>query len=387
MRGLWHIVLLSVCTGCVDRYTPPLNEDTSKFLVVDGNISTDGSATVRLARSVPLTHADNFPAESNAIVSIETTSGRTFDLVESDPAIYTASNLNFDLDDHFTLHIKTLDGREYQSDEVQIYPTPPVDAISWNITDARDLLEIRLDAKDPNPNATGLYLWDCIETYQYHAAVFAGWKIVDGTPVERDPDEIYYMCWRDLVRPSVMLNANYLADNVISKFAVARLEKGDDKLMIRYSVLVKQRAISEGEYAFRTQLQSSTEQQGTLFSVIPGTVVGNVHSTTDPGEYVLGYFRAQDVKERRIFIDYNDLPKDFQIVKGIPADCQTRVTCPVPSNVGFDCTPVPQLGPDALITSANSNGAGVILSYNWVTRACGDCRYYDGTTVRPPFWQ
>jgi hypothetical protein len=387
MRALRSVLLMMICISCIDRYTPPLNEDTSRFLVVDGYLNADGTAAVHLARSVPLTHANFFPSEHDAVVTIETASGKTFDLIEGDSATYTASNLDFDADDHFTLHIKTKDGHEYQSDEVQSYPTPPVDNITWNITNARDLLEIRVDATDPNPDATGLYLWDCIETYQYHAAVFSGWKLVNGQPFEREPDEIYYMCWRDVTRPSVILNANYLTDNVISKFAVARLEKGGTELMIRYSLLVKQRAISEAEYAFRTQLQSSTEQQGTLFSVIPGTVVGNVHSITDPGEYVLGYFRAQDIKERRIFIDYKDLPKDFQIVKGIPSDCEPRKTCPVPSNVGFDCTPVTQLGADVLITSANTNGAGVISSYNWVTRACGDCRYYDGTSIRPPFWE
>jgi len=365
---------------------PPLNDDTSKFLVVDGNISADGSATVRLARSTPLTHADYFPLERNALVTIETSSGEAFDLIEGDSATYLASDLSFNEKDRFTLDIKTKDGREYRSDEVELYPTPPIDNISWDITPARDLLEIRVDAVDTNPDATGLYLWDCIETYQYHAAVFSGLKIVNGTPTEREPDELYYMCWRNVTRPAVTLNTNYLADNVISKFTVARLEKDDDKLMIRYSLLVKQRAVSEAEYAFRTQLQNSTEQQGTLFSVIPGTVVGNIHSTTDPNEYVLGYFRAQDVKERRVFIDYDELPEDFQFQKGIPGDCEPRKTCMIPGGQGWDCTTVENLGSDALITSANTNGAGVIQSYNWVTRACGDCRYFGGTTVIPPFW-
>src|SRR5690348_29608 len=77
MRALQSIILVILSVGCVEPYMPPLNEDTSKFLVVDGYVSSDGSAVVHLGRSVPLTHADNFPPESKAVVTIRSSSGKT----------------------------------------------------------------------------------------------------------------------------------------------------------------------------------------------------------------------------------------------------------------------------------------------------------------------
>jgi hypothetical protein len=186
-----------------------------------------------------------------------------------------------------------------------------------------------------------------------------------------------------------MLSTNYLTENLIKSHQVAIIAKGSEKISVRYSILIKQRAISEAEYAFRTQVQNSTEQQGSLFSVIPGTVVSNVHSLTNSNEYVLGYFRAQHVQERRFFIDRSDLPPSF-LVPQPSSGCQTEQTCAIvdggPGSGRINCIPLELLGSDALITSANTDGRGVVLSYNFVTAGCGDCRMSGGTIVRPPFW-
>jgi hypothetical protein len=147
--------------------------------------------------------------------------------------------------------------------------------------------------------------------------------------------------------------------------------------------------ISEEEYVFRTQLQKSTEELGSLFAVIPGAVVSNIHSITDPGEYVLGYFRGQQVQERRLFINNADLPKAFQFPHS-QAGCQTEVSCSVDPALGgaqqFNCIDVHTIGSNTLIVSANTNGAGVVKSFNVVSAACGDCRYKGGTLTRPSFW-
>lgn len=358
-------------------------------IVVDGYLSTDGTAQVKLTRSIPLTDGGWAPNEKHANVTIESSAGDIYSLTEGDSALYTAAGIPVSFDAQYTLHIRTADGSEYTSDQVQAYPTPPIDNIFYTLGAGRETFEVRIDATDPNPDATGYYLWDCIETYEYHAPVFAGYKIVNGQPIERDPSEVVYTCWRDVTNPSVVLDANYLEENDIQAQRVVIVGNNSPKLAIKYSVLVKQRAISEAEYAFRTQLQKSNEQQGNLFSVVPGAVVGNVHSA-DPEEYVLGYFRAQDVTERRLFIERWDLPDGFFIQPPSPS-CQTEKTCDIGPGPGrvqqFGCFTVDMLGPSALVTSANTNGAGVVESYNFVIAACGDCRYYGGTTTRPSFWE
>lgn len=386
MKALRYFFLLVICVSCIDPYMPPVSSEQASFLVVDGYISIDGTANVKLSRSIPLSLSTEFPKEKNATVSIKSSSGEVFTLTETDSATYAASNLDVSFDEKYTLSVRTANGSEYTSDEVQPYTTPPIDDVIITVPEKRDLLEIRLSSTDPNPNATGYYLWDAVETYQYHAPVFAGWKRVNGEPVERDPSEVLYTCWRDAIRPSVMFSTKPLSENVISRFAVARVEKGSEKLSMRYSILLKQRAISEGEYAFRTQLQKTSEQQGGIFAVMPGAVVGNVNSKNSK-EFVLGYFRAQQVTEKRFFINFLDLPEDFQILQTLPPGCSPIRTCPVPTPPSyFDCTPLEQLGNDVLITTAITNDRGGIIGYYYVVTACGDCRYKGGYVERPPFW-
>lgn len=385
MKFLRYFFLVALCVSCIDPYIPPFSLEKASFIVVDGYISIDGTAYVKLSRSIPLSSDVAFPRERDATVTIKSTSGETFSLTEVD-SIYIASNLNVSADERYTLNIKTTDGGEYVSDEVQVYSTPPIDDIMFSFPEKRDLLEIRVSAKDPNPNSTGFYLWDMIETYEYHAPIYAGFKIDGDRIIEREPEEILYFCYRDVVKPSVMLSTKSLSENVISKFAVARVEKGSEKLSARYSILVKQRAISEAEFAFRTQVQKTSEQQGGIFAVMPGTVVGNVRSQ-NPDEFVLGYFRAQELKEKRFFIEFEDLPKDFQIPQeGVPT-CAPIKTCDIPLPPQyFDCTPLDNLSDDVLIVTSNTDGRGVITSYNYVVTACGDCTYRGGKTTPPPFW-
>lgn len=390
MRGRRSIIIiLLISASCLDPYLPPVTKERSAFLVVDGYIDMNGTARVRLSRSIPLSSLGHVPSEKNATVTIRSSSGETFTLVERDSATYMASNLPVAIDKKYTLYVRTANGSEYTSDEVTPYHTPPIDEVALSFPASRDYLEIRVSATDPDPNATGYYLWDVEETYKYHAPVFAGFKIPPngGLPVEREPDELFYYCYKDVIKPSVMTTTKNLTENVVSRFSVALIEKGSEKLSIRYSILIKQRAISEKEYAFRTQLQKSSEQQGSLFAVIPGTVVGNVKSGS-ADEYVLGYFRAQHLVERREFIEFDDLPADFQILQTRPSECAPRVTCKTVPNVTntTDCLPWESLGPEALITSSNTDGRGVVESYNYVITACGDCRYRGGKVTPPPFW-
>jgi len=385
MRRQLSLLFLALCVACVEAYVPSVNLNSLTALVVDGYIASNGTASVKLSHSIPTTAKDYFPLERNATVTIQSSSGKIFSLQEGDSAVYAASNLPLSNNETYTLHIKTSKGDEYRSDEIRILPSPAIDDVFFTVSSSGNEIEVRLDAADTNPDATGFYLWDCIETYEYHAPFYAGWKLVNHQPVERQPDEVLYTCWRDVKKPSVIYSTNALVRNVISQQVVSVIPKGSDKLTVRYSVLIRQRAISEGEYNFRKQLQNTTEQTGSIFSVIPGSVVSNVHSVNNEEEYVLGYFHGKDVVERRFFIDRTELPESFRV----PIDkknCEIYETCPVGGG-GFNCIPVEQLSDNALITSANTNESGVILNYNYTISACGDCTYQGGTTTKPSFWK
>jgi hypothetical protein len=122
-----------------------------------------------------------------------------------------------------------------------------------------------------------------------------------------------------------------------------------------------------------------------LFSQIPGTVIGNVHSITDPGEYVLGYFRAQEVHELRYFIDADrhPLPPGFY-TKIIPL-CQPEAPCGALGS-GGGCVDASALSDAAGIVgiTLDANFNPVIATF--ASAECTDCTLKGGVTKKPPFW-
>lgn len=388
MRGIRSVVFLAICISCIDPYDPRLNSYDLNMLVVDGGINSDGTASVLLNRSVDMTMSSLLnPKESNATVTIKSSSGEIYTLNETAEGVYKAADLKVNDNDRFTLNITTSSGSHYQSDDMKIYSTPAIDSVYWVVAPNGQNLEIRVDAKDSNPEATGYYLWDCTETYQYHAQVHSAYMLVNHKAVTRMPEEEVYTCWKDGIVPSTVFTTNDLTQNRISAIPIASIEKYSRKISVKYSILVRQRAISEAEYTFRSQLKKSNEQTGGIFSVLPGSVVSNVHSIENPNEFVLGYFRAQDVKQRRIFIDYDDLPGDFQ--QQIPIKCTLEDTCPTgqPPPVIYNCVNIMALGSGAMITGVITNSNREQISVTFTSSECADCRSWGGTTTKPLFWE
>ncbi|MEI9918919.1 MAG: DUF4249 domain-containing protein [Bacteroidota bacterium] len=383
MRKLIAFVFL--CAGCLDPYFPPASTGNINALVIDGFIDANGTASVRLVRSIPLDGKDAPPKESGATITIESSNGDTFFLHEDSVGLYLANNLAVDKTSAYTLHIVTSDEADYRSEAMKIYSTPTIDSIYWKISESEQL-EIRADSHNTDPNSTGYYILNSIETYEYHAAVFCHFKLVNHMAVERLPEEEVFVCYRSVQTPGVIGTTKGLRENRLSGARVTSIKRTSEKIAVRYSILVKQRTISEEEFTYQRLLQAYTEQQGSLFAQIPGTIASNIHSTTNPDEYVLGYFRAQEVTERRFSIDtyHNALPPDFY-QRVVQTGCTPEATCDYPGvnpRPEGGCVPSSAVGPSAGIVTAIVGSPGFVF----VESGCGDCTQKGGTTIRPPYW-
>ena len=383
-RHLRFVLIVLLCVGCLEPYAPPISAGSDNSLVVDGHLDSNGSATVKLTRAIPLSSFAVPPLEEEAIVTITSSSGEIFNLVETQPGNYSVDKLTVNKQATYSLHIRTSDGNEYVSDEVQIHPTPSIDKVYYSVSATGDGLEIKADSRDTNPNTTGYYLWESIETYQYHSTYFSRYKRVDGQPILRRPFEYVDTCWREERVPIITTSTNKLSENFISGKVLTTINLQSPKISMRYSMLVRQRAISGQEYTYRTQL-AKTEKQGTLFAEIPGSVVSNLHSTTNANEFVLGYFRGQEIKEKRIFIDRLELPLELQVTA--PDEiCDLEGTCPtrVPSTGPNQCIDVELLSENKIIISSYEVQNAIV--YLFTPIECGDCRQRGGVTRKPDFW-
>jgi hypothetical protein len=377
------VALLFLCAGCLEPYSPPTSSGNLNALVVDGFIDANGSASVILTRSIPLDGLMNIPKESGAVVTVESSGGETFSLHEDATGSYSAKGLAVDKTSTYTLHITTSNGDAYASDAMKIYSTPPIDSVYFTIDPFKGL-EIRVDSHSDDPDSPGYYLLNGVETYEYHAAVYAHWKLVNHVAVERLPEEYLYVCYKDERTKNVLASTKGLKANRVTGARLSIIERTSPKISYKYSILVRQRAISEEEYTYQRLLLTTTEQQASLFAQIPGAVIGNIHSTSNPGEYVLGYFSAQEVKELRYFIKpLLQLPEGFFIKTFMP-NCQPEATCGAGGAGG--CIDGSAISDQAGIVGVVFDTSNNPIGFTWVYGECADCTMKGGTTKVPSFW-
>ena len=89
--------------------------------------------------------------------------------------------------------------------------------------------------------------------------------------------------------------------NEIKGFILQSIGPPDDRLNIKYSILVKQYVISRDFYNYFRRIRESNEETGGIYEKTPAQILGNIHCCDDE-ENALGYFMASAVKTKRIFI-------------------------------------------------------------------------------------
>lgn len=373
-----------IASACLEPYQPPAILGDVDVLVVDGFLnSTDGSATVRLSHANALSSQNKIKPESNATVSIHTEGGTFLTLTEQDSGMYTAAGLNIDPAAKYQLSVRTIDQNEYFSDYVEIKQSPAIDSITWEAKE--DGLNILVNAHDAM-GSTQYYRWDYVETWEYHAPVLSQFKLVNKQPVYRDPAELIYTCWRTVPSTKISIASTVrLAEDVIYNYPIVFLQMGSSKISVKYSILVKQRAISKNEFAFLEQLQKTTESLGGLFDPQPSQVTGNIHNITNPSDPVLGYFSAGSVNEERFFLNFYDLPDHLN--KFPRPGCQVDTVCLVRSMPPpYQCSlAVADLSGTELIGHALYSGP-FLNGYTLTNAVCADCRAQGGTLTKPAFW-
>ena len=122
-------------------------------------------------------------------------------------------------------------------------------------------------------------------------------------------------------------------------------------------------------------MKKNTEATGSIFDAQPSELVGNVHSTSNPSEIVIGFVDASMVQSKRSFIKNTEL-KDWNYA----SPC-------VISEIKNSEDSITKVHNSLLPgTAAKYSPFGGILSYYFATPECVDCRILHGTNVKPSYW-
>jgi hypothetical protein len=387
---------LLLFSSCKKPYAPPAITSGPSHLVVEGSINTGADSTIiRLTHTIPLSTPSDTPppAELSATVSVESDANATYPLSEIGDGYYATAGLNLNAANKYRLKIITAGNKVYESDFVPVRNSQDIDSVSYKALNTG--VQINVSTHDPS-NSSRYYKYAYDETWiihsDYHSYSMVSkttdvyGNIID-TIIYRDELHQIFTCWAGQKSSTIVLGStDKLAKDVLSNLPILFIDSHSEKLGARYSILVKQQALTKEAFEYYQQLSKNTEKLGGMFDPQPSLLAGNIHNTADPAEQVIGFVTAGTTAQKRIFIDANKLPAESQYIPQHPFDqCKLDTFLffnpatkqnDVESNIYHgNAIPVLPVGPPGHPPAGYSASGGI----------CVDCTLR-GTNVRPSFW-
>lgn len=363
--SILYIILINV--GCKDPYYINVEARDLNVLVVEGKITGNTTPSYAyLTRTVNVNDRSELVVELGASVYVQDENGLAFELVYSNVNQRYEGFANTEMGKNYRIFIRTSEGKEFASAYTELLNTPDIGDI--NFERVYDGLALKLNTEDPT-NKAKYFHWTFEEDWEIRSAYYSTvWydQITDRLVDSAMSTQFY--CYKNSRSTSIILGTT---DNLNSSKLVDHrfhlIANADDRLSVRYSILVRQYASSLEGYKFLDLMRKNTESIGSIFDPQPSELVGNVVCLNDPDERVLGFVDASIEKSKRIFIDNAQVENwNFRlncVAYDVPTDSTTFY---------FPAIYLPYDRGDRTIPSA--------------TNYCVDCRLRGGNNNKPAFW-
>lgn len=312
-KVMFFFVLTSLFYTCIEPIPATVGNNSNALLVVDALISNENTSyQVRLSRSIANIDQDVIP-ETGAEVSIEDDQGIVVSFTETEDGIYKTNPSEFvgTPGRTYTLHIRTKDKNVYESDPSTMLSPSSIDNIYYVPGNHPDSvaegsftgLRMFIDGHAGNDD-TEYLRWTYNEDWKF--AIPFGSNLEIPTQDGRwEPIESKKYCWKSDVSHKINILAfGNQSEKIIKDKELFFIDsENSDKLVLRYSALVKQYSITKEEYEFWKKLEDSNTNVGNIFGEQPFTIRGNIRNIDNPDERVLGYFSVGGCASKRIYID------------------------------------------------------------------------------------
>jgi hypothetical protein len=381
-------VLLFALLCCRKPYNPPVISSPNSYLVVEGVINSGQDSTIiKLSSTVKLNAKTTINPVLGATVSVESDQQNSYPLIDySSNGNYASAPLNLSPSKKYRLKIVTADGKQYFSDFIAVKPTPAIDSIGYTLQN--NVVHLYVNTHDP-ANSTHYYRWQFDEAWQFHS-LYQSYFVLDpgtNTIVHRGPNQGVYYCFDYNSSSNVILTSTTkLTQDVVYQYPLTSIPITAERLEMKYSILVRQYALTTDAYNFYQNLQKNTEQLGSIFDSQPSQLNGNIHNVNDPNEPVIGYITVTNVQSKRIFISNDVLPK--YTVPDYPYQCEEDTAFYV-NKFGYNDVQnilINQPLTDVPTFAIYATSLTGIIGYGYSTPRCVDCTLR-GSTKTPLFWK
>jgi len=323
---------LSPQLGCKQTYLPPAIANPPNYLVVEGFLNTNAgeSTIVSLSRTVRLDSSLNAP-EQGAMVTLEGSDNSVITFNELSGGSYIADLTQLNYVPTYRLHIRTSGGKEYASDYVPLKNSPAIDSISWKRLESDPYKGVQIYANTHDPaNQTQFYRYEYEETWEFRTPYFADIRYVPrGSFVNYAPNTIN-TCWHQDISTSILLATSaQLSSAVIHEAPLVLVPFNSQQISVRYSIFVKQYALTQDAFNWWQILQKNTEQIGSIFGVQPSANKGISIASATPPNWCLALSVVAPCSPNAFLSIMIRLPLVYN------PDCEDR-KCPIiriPSNI------------------------------------------------------
>jgi len=370
------ILLILFFTGCREIYNIPDETKNVKLLVVEGLLNSNGSTTIKLSRTVNPADTTKIKSELNAVVKVEGENNSSFTLTGNSKGEYVYPSLPLIDNVKYRLRIKTKEGKEYLSDFVPVQKSPSIDSVNWKRkeTGLETGIQIYVNTHDAQ-NQTRYYRWEYDETWEFHSTYASSFEYKNDTVVQRTDPLAIYICWTSESSNRILVSSSEkLNQDIISLAPLTIIPFSSIKMSVRYSILVKQYALTKEGYEYWNLMRKNTEQVGTLFDPQPSSLFSNIRCLTTPDEQVIGFVSAGTISEKRIFISNAEVvPWTYKQI------------CAVEDTIAKKDITTKFANGYYIPTQAIYDMRGNIVAYLAGEAVCVDCRLR-GTNIKPLFW-
>ena len=384
--------------ACKEKYTPVTQDVNPNYLVVEGLINIGADSTIyTLSRTFKLDNKAVVAPEKGAVVQVESEAGITYVLPElTKSGNYGRPSLNLDQTKKYRLRIRTKDNKEYLSDFVECKTSPPVDRVTYDFKG--NTFNMYAHTHDP-AGKSRYYKFQYTETWQYTAGEMSLFKIENHQILPRIfPQDDIFNCWKNVPSSNIVLGTteNYSEDR-LEDVALNSILPTSFKIRIGYSILVKQTVLTKQGFEFWQALQKNTEKIGSIFDSQPSQLSGNIKSTNNPNEVVIGFVSAGTVTEKRLTLSTYQMPDSWRQKPELDslALCDSA-HLGLPGRIFSLNTPIGRSDIEQYLLRPDKSkyviidGVYVLASlvgYRATTYlSCADCRWQGGTVPKPSYW-
>lgn len=367
--------------GCRKPFNPESIAGFTNALIVEGVVNSAGPTDIYLSRTLDLDDKVAVRPELKAVVQVLSENNTAVTLNDRGAGLYSIPQLTLNNSQKYRLKIRTASGTEYISDPMVALTTPAIDSLYWQR--GPDGVRIYVDTHD-SQNKTKYYRWDFEDDWEIRSidrALYKGGPATGGGAmiVSRDPKETALMetCFKQQRSANIdIFSTAKLSSDVVSRHPIIFIPNNSEKLGVRYSILLRQYALSFEAFEYLSMMKRNTEQLGSFFDAQPSELIGNIRNVSNSKDRAIGFVVIAPVLEKRIFIDRNQVPS-----WGFRLNCTTIKVRNHRDSLRIFLPPevyIPQF--------ANQGGNGAIESWDGVPNQCLDCRSRGGTNNKPVFW-